>query len=100
MLVSVIIPAFNEEQTIGQVIEAVQSVPIKKQIIVVNDGSTDGTNKILEALRTVHELTVVHCQENSGKGFAIRSGLPYVKERQSLFRMQIWSWSRLICLSS
>lgn len=79
MLVSVIIPAFNEEQTIGQVIEAVQSVPIKKQIIVVNDGSTDGTNKILEALRTVHELTVVHCQENSGKGFAIRSGLPYVK---------------------
>ncbi|MYB96328.1 glycosyltransferase family 2 protein [Candidatus Poribacteria bacterium] len=79
MVVSVIIPAFNEEQTIRQVIEAVHSVPMKKQIIVVNDGSTDGTDKILEALRTVHELTVVHCKENSGKGFAIRSGLPYVK---------------------
>jgi len=79
MLVSVIIPAFNEEHTIRQVIEAVHSVPIKKQVIVVNDGSTDQTEKILEALRTVHELTVVHCEENSGKGFAIRSGLPYVK---------------------
>ena len=79
MLVSVIIPAFNEEHTIRQVIEAVHSLPIEKQIIVVNDGSTDGTYKVLEDLQTVHTLTVVHCQENSGKGFAIRQGLPYVK---------------------
>ena len=79
MLVSVIIPAFNEEQTIGQVIAAVHSLPIEKQIIVVNDGSTDGTDKVLEELRAVYELTVVHCQKNSGKGFAIRSGLPHVK---------------------
>ena len=79
MLVSVIIPAFNEEQTIRQVIEAVHSLPIKKQIIVINDGSTDGTYKVLEELQTVHALTVVHCPENRGKGFAIRQGLPYVK---------------------
>ena len=77
-MVSVIIPAFNEEQTIGQVIEAVHSLPIEKQIIVVNDGSTDGTHKVLEELRATYELTVIHCQENRGKGFAIRSGLPYV----------------------
>ncbi len=75
---SVIIPAFNEEQTIRQVVEAVDSLPIEKQIIVVNDGSTDGTYKALEELQTLHKLTVVHCQENSGKGFAIRSGLPHV----------------------
>jgi len=79
MLVSVIIPAFNEKHTIRQVIEAVHSVSIKKQIIVVNDGSTDGTDKILEELKMVRELTVVHCIKNRGKGFAIRSGLPYVK---------------------
>ena len=78
MLVSVIIPAFNEEQTISQVVEAVHSLPIEKQIIVVNDGSTDGTYEALERLREVHQLTVVHCKENKGKGFAIRSGLPYV----------------------
>ena len=79
MLVSVIIPAFNEEQTIGPVVEAVRALPIEKQIIVVNDGSTDGTSKALEQLRQGHQLTVVHCQENRGKGFAIRSGLPYVQ---------------------
>ena len=79
MLVSVIIPAFNEEQTIRQVVEAVRSVPIEKQIIIINDGSTDRTGKILEALGTVDQLTVVQCEENRGKGFAIRRGLPYVK---------------------
>ena len=79
MLISVIIPAFNEEQTIGQVLAALRDLPLEKQIIVVNDGSTDGTYTVLEELRATHELTVVHCQENRGKGFAIRSGLPHVK---------------------
>ena len=78
-MVSVIIPAFNEEHTIRQVIEAVHALPIEKQIIVVNDGSTDGTYKTLEELKTVHSLTVVHCQENNGKGFAIRQGLSHVQ---------------------
>ena len=79
MLISVIIPAFNEEQTIAQVVKAVSSLRIDKQVIVVNDGSTDGTYKALEKLRATYELTVVHCEENRGKGFAIRSGLPHVK---------------------
>lgn len=79
MLVSVIIPAFNEEQTIGQVLKALCALPFEKQLIVVNDGSTDGTHKVLEELRATYELTVVHCDENRGKGFAIRSGLPHVK---------------------
>ena len=79
MLISVIIPAFNEQQTIGQVLEALCTLPLEKQLIVVNDGSTDGTYKVLEELRATYELTVVHCQENRGKGFAIRSGLPHVK---------------------
>ena len=79
MLISVIIPAFNEEQTIEQVVKAVSSLRIDKQVIVVNDGSTDGTYKALEKLRATYELTVVHCEENRGKGFAIRNGLPYVK---------------------
>lgn len=78
MLISVIIPAFNEEQTIGQVLEALRALPIEIEIIVVNDGSTDGTHKALETLRATYELTVVHCPENRGKGFAIRSGLPHV----------------------
>lgn len=79
MLVSVIIPAYNEEQTIRQVLETVQALPLEKQIIVVNDGSTDKTYAILEELRYNNDLTVVHCKENRGKGFAIRSGIPCVK---------------------
>ena len=78
-MVSVIIPAFNEEQTIGKVLEALHALPIEKQIIVVTDGSTDGTYKVLEELGAIYELTIVDCEENRGKGFAIRSGLPYVK---------------------
>ena len=78
-MISVIIPVFNEEQTIGQVLKALRVLPLETQIIVVNDGSTDGTYQMLEELRETYELTVVHCQENRGKGFAIRSGLPYVK---------------------
>ena len=78
-MVSVIIPAFNEEQTIGQVLAALRALPLEKQIIVVNDGSTDGTYTVLQELRATYELTVVQCQENRGKGFAIRSGLPHVK---------------------
>ncbi|RKU09538.1 glycosyl transferase [Candidatus Poribacteria bacterium] len=79
MLVSVIIPAYNEEQTIRQVLETVQALPLEKQIIVVNDGSTDKTYTILEELRHNNDLTIVHCRENRGKGFAIRSGIPSVK---------------------
>ena len=79
MLVSVIIPAYNEERTIGQVLEALCPLPIEKQIIVVNDGSTDGTYDALERLRKVHQLTVVHCEENGGKGCAIRNGLTHVQ---------------------
>ena len=79
MLVSVIIPAFNEEGTIRQVVEAVRALPFDKQIIVVNDGSTDGTHTILDELCRNNTLTVVQCEENRGKGFAIRSGLSHVK---------------------
>ncbi len=79
MLVSVIIPAYNEEQTILQVLENVQALPIQKQIIVVNDGSTDNTYKVLEKVSDDHEITVIHHEVNKGKGYAIRSGIPHVR---------------------
>lgn len=78
MLLSVIIPAFNEASTIRQVVEEVKAVPIDKQVIVVNDGSTDGTYEILEGMRDDPQLTIVQCKENRGKGFAIRLGLEHV----------------------
>ena len=75
---SVIIPAFNEAPTIRQVVEAVKEVPIDKEIIVVNDGSTDETAEILEQMRAEPQLKIIHSTENRGKGSAIRLGLEQV----------------------
>lgn len=79
MRISVIIPAFNEARTIRQVVDAVQALPLDIQLIVVNDGSTDRTQAVLEELRKESALTVVHYDENRGKGFAIRTGLAHVE---------------------
>jgi glycosyltransferase involved in cell wall biosynthesis len=74
-MLSVIIPAYNEEQTLQQVVREVQEVPIDKEIIIVNDGSTDGTHDILEEMRNAPRMKVIQCKENRGKGYAIRLGL-------------------------
>lgn len=78
MLLSVIIPAFNEAQTIRQVVREVREVPVDKEIIIVNDGSTDATAAILEQMRDEPALKVIQCKENRGKGAAIRAGLELV----------------------
>lgn len=75
MKLSVIIPVFNEKKTIAEVIQAVRSSPVAdKEIIVVDDFSTDGTRELLQEMRS--QFTVLVLQEkNQGKGAAIRSGL-------------------------
>ncbi len=73
MKVSVIIPAFNEAATIREILRRVQETPFDKEIIVVDDGSTDGTG---EALATVdrRNLRVIAHEKNRGKGAAVRTG--------------------------
>jgi glycosyltransferase involved in cell wall biosynthesis len=76
---SVIIPVYNEETTISEVIDRVRAVelPVHKEIIVVDDGSTDHTVEILEQRQK--DVTFVHFSRiNFGKGAAIRVGLTYV----------------------
>src|SRR4051794_19566636 len=78
MKISVIIPVFNEENTIEKVIETVGRVDlgsdIEKEIIVVNDGSTDKTGKILEKLPSNKQHIIYHNRINLGKGSAVRIG--------------------------
>jgi glycosyltransferase involved in cell wall biosynthesis len=75
-LLSVIIPAFNEARTIAQVIAAVQAVDIDKEIIAIDDGSTDGTREALEAIvRSDATVRALFHSCNQGKGAAIRTGL-------------------------
>ncbi len=82
MKLSVIIPVYNEEQTIGEVVERVLAVDlgaIEKEIIVSNDGSSDGTRIAIDTSRWADDprIKVHHNQINLGKGAAVRLGLHY-----------------------
>jgi len=72
MRVSIIIPVYNEKENIDQLISAVDEIDIEKEIIVVDDFSTDGTRNYLEKKEGIKK--VFH-KKNMGKGTAIRSGL-------------------------
>lgn len=75
-MLSVIIPVYNEEKTVEEIVERVNAVqlPIKKEVIVVNDASTDHTKEILERLKNKVKK-VIHHSKNKGKGSAVRTGL-------------------------
>jgi glycosyltransferase involved in cell wall biosynthesis len=73
--VTFLIPAYNEAATIGEVIERVAALPLDAQVIVIDDGSTDGTGDIAEA----HGGVQVIRQPNRGKGAAIRAGIPHIE---------------------
>lgn len=77
MNLSVIIPAYNEKNTIEEIIERVMYVPWAKQVIVVDDGSTDGTREILNHLQGKYPDTMccMFHPHNRGKGAAIKTGL-------------------------
>jgi glycosyltransferase involved in cell wall biosynthesis len=72
---SIIIPVFNEERIIASSLPAIFSLAINKEVVVINDGSTDNTLKILEDLKLHHEFKLINQEINSGKGAAIRAGL-------------------------
>ena len=72
---SVIIPAYNEKDTILEIIKKVQSIEFTKEIIIVDDGSTDGTTDLLKGVEK-SQATVLFHETNLGKGAAIRTALP------------------------
>ena len=76
MLLSIIIPIFNEEKTLLKIIDKVQKVDIEKEIIVVDDCSTDNSRNILSKIENIRVL--LHSR-NMGKGAAIRTGLAHIK---------------------
>jgi glycosyltransferase involved in cell wall biosynthesis len=75
-LLSVIVPVYNERNTVGEIIRRMRLVdlPIDREIVVVNDGSEDGTDKVLAALEDSTVRVVAH-PANRGKGAAVRTGL-------------------------
>lgn len=75
MKLSVVIPCYNERPTIETVVETIRSAPVKEvEIIIVDDGSTDGTRELLQAKPPGWVDKIVLQQRNLGKGAALRSG--------------------------
>ncbi len=77
--VSVIVPVYNEEAHVDELLQAIHASPVKKEIIIVDDGSTDGTREKLEALPPMDDVTIVFHEKNCGKGAAIRTALSYAR---------------------
>jgi glycosyltransferase involved in cell wall biosynthesis len=73
MILSVVIPVYNERDTIRQIVDAVRAVPIDKEIILVDDCSSDGTREILKTFDR-NEVQLICHDKNMGKGAALRTG--------------------------
>ena len=80
-LLSIIVPVYNEAATVGAVVERLTSMalPLAREIILVNDGSSDGTRAVLDAFAGNPVVRIVHAAVNGGKGSAIRLGLREMK---------------------
>jgi glycosyltransferase involved in cell wall biosynthesis len=78
-MISVIIPVYNEVTTIKEIVKRVQSVDLAKEIIIVDDASTDGTREALNELKEGEGITVLFHESNQGKGAALRTACKEVK---------------------
>jgi glycosyltransferase involved in cell wall biosynthesis len=78
MLLSVLIPAYNEVHNIQNILNKIEEVNIPKEIIVVDDGSTDGTRELLNTLKS-DTIKVIFHEKNQGKGGAIRTAIAHSK---------------------
>ena len=77
MNITVVIPTYNEEETIREIVRRVQATKIPNEIIIVDDGSQDGTRQILTEMNGKDNIKVYLHEKNSGKGSALRTGFNY-----------------------
>jgi len=84
LTLSVIVPVFNERVTVRRLLDKVRAVPLRKEIVVVDDGSTDGTRDLLRQIEAEwgddpqNRLLVILHEQNAGKGAAVRTGIAHV----------------------
>src|SRR5712692_7660656 len=81
MLISVVVPVYNEEETVAQVLESLSRVPLDLEVVVVDDASTDRTWEILQELRQKEPFNAyryIRHDHNQGKGAGLRTGFGLV----------------------
>jgi glycosyltransferase involved in cell wall biosynthesis len=75
MKISVIIPAYNEKNTIQEIVRRVQAMKMVDEIIIVDDGSTDGTRDLISNMDGKNNVRIILHEKNQGKGAAVRTGI-------------------------
>ena len=78
-LTTIVIPVYNEIDTVTRVVSRVAALPINKEILIVDDCSTDGTVEILKRLEDIEGIKLILKSENEGKGAALRTGFDHAK---------------------
>jgi glycosyltransferase involved in cell wall biosynthesis len=79
MKVTILVPTYNELHTIQEILRRVQVVGIAEEILVIDDGSTDGTRGILQDLDSKGLVRVIFHEKNQGKGAAVRTGIQHAR---------------------
>jgi glycosyltransferase involved in cell wall biosynthesis len=74
-LVSLLVPAYNEDQNVEDVLRRVDALPLRTEVIAVDDGSTDRTSEVLRRWEREHGILALRHPENRGKGAAVRSAI-------------------------
>ncbi len=74
MELSIVIPVYNEKKTLSELIRRVEAVDLDKEIIIVDDASTDGTRDLLKKYEEKERFKIIYQSKNSGKGKALRAG--------------------------
>ena len=77
-LLSVVIPVYNELNTIGRILSRVACLNLNLELVIVDDFSTDGTREILEQIKDLPRVSVILKEKNEGKGAALRTGFEHV----------------------
>ncbi len=87
-MLSIIIPVFNEVKTIEKIVKKIiQQKKLKKQIIIIDDGSTDGTTEKLKKIKKKYKIsTIIFCKKNRGKGYAIRKAKNKISEKFTIIQ--------------
>ncbi len=75
--ISVIVPIYNEKATVSEIVRRIRAVPIAKEIILVDDGSTDGSRDVLATFEPGPDLRIILHERNRGKGAALRTGFAH-----------------------
>ncbi|HLD92813.1 MAG TPA: glycosyltransferase family 2 protein [Anaerolineales bacterium] len=75
MKLSVIMPVYNEKDTIAEILERVLATELANEVVVVDDGSTDGTADVLRNLQADSRVKIITAPQNRGKGAAVRTGI-------------------------